>query len=298
MRPSTENACDGMRTSGAADAGRDWAMDGAVNTGSVGQISGIGENAPRNGACGQEAVQAAGEVRMKPIARIHTDFPEKFGIPRQGLLRDLESRIVFEPAYRTEQAVRGIEGFSHLWLLWEFSENRDHPWSPMVKPPRLGGNRRIGVFATRAPFRPNPIGLTAVRLVRVDLSSAQAPVLIVAGADLMDGTPILDIKPYLPYADSIPDAAGGFAEPLVEKHLVVEFPAEWLEKFPADKREAAKEILREDPRPAYQSDPSRVYGVAFAGMDIHFTVRDGVLTVRDVVPYHRHPGHKTPPDRN
>ncbi|MGI6106517.1 MAG: tRNA (N6-threonylcarbamoyladenosine(37)-N6)-methyltransferase TrmO [Lachnospiraceae bacterium] len=226
-----------------------------------------------------------GSVTFRRIARIRTDFPEKFGIPRQGLLRDLQSTIVFEPEFRNEQALRGIEGFSHLWLLWEFSENEKSGWSPMVKPPRLGGNRRMGVFATRSPFRPNPIGLTAVRLIRKDLSSEDAPALIVAGADLMDGTPILDIKPYLPYADCIPGASGGFTDTLAEKRLRVVFPEEWLEKFPPEKRGAAVELLSEDPRPAYQDDPDRVYGAAFAGMDIHFTVRDGVLTVRDAVPY-------------
>ena len=222
-------------------------------------------------------------VRMKRIAVIHTDFPEKFGIPRQGGITEmLESRIVFEPPFRNELALRGIEGFSHLWLLWEFSETERDDWSPMVKPPRLGGKTRMGVFATRSPFRPNPIGLTCVRFVRLERTPDEGCVLVVAGADLMDGTPLFDIKPYLPYADSRPGAASGFAGPVSGRRLEVEFPDELLAEFPPEKRAAVLEILRQDPRPGYHHDPERVYGTAFAGRNIRFTVCGDRLTVLGV----------------
>lgn len=214
-------------------------------------------------------------MEMKPIATIRTPFPTKFGIPRQsGILDMLESRIVFEKEYRVKDALRGLEDFSHIWLIWVFSEAVREEWSPTVRPPRLGGNTRMGVFATRSPFRPNPIGLSCVRLLRIEGNE-----LVVSGADLMDGTPILDIKPYLPFADAKPDASGGFAEPLREYALQVEFPEELFSKVPPQYRAPLKEILAQDPRPAYQQDPTRVYGFPFADLEIRFTVRDGILTV-------------------
>lgn len=222
---------------------------------------------------------------LKVIARIHTDFPTKFGIPRQsGLVDDLEATIVFEPQYRNPDALRGLEGFSHIWLIWEFSQALRDKWSPTVRPPRLGGNTRMGVFATRSPFRPNPIGLSCVRLERIELNTDLGPVLHVCGSDLMDNTPIYDIKPYLPYTDSHPDAVGGFAQPLRDYALEVNFPDEYLQMIPQDKREALIGVLSQDPRPSYQNDPERVYGFNFAGFDIRFKVNGGVLTVCGVVP--------------
>lgn len=219
---------------------------------------------------------------MKIIARIHSDFKEKFGIPRQsGLVPQTRAKIVFEPEYRVADALRGIEGYSHLWLIWSFSKAERDTWSPTVRPPRLGGNTRMGVFATRSPFRPNPIGLSCVTLEKVDLSSPEGPVLIVGGADLLDGTPIYDIKPYLPYVDSHPDARGGFGSEKAGYVLDVVIPDDILERIDPDKREALKGILKEDPRPSYQNDPDRVYGVNYAGMNIRFTVSHGVLTVCD-----------------
>ena len=225
------------------------------------------------------------EQIINPIAYIKSPFTSKFGIPRQGGLSQIQSVIVFEPEYRAAEALRGLEGFSHIWLIWGFSENLDKGWSPTVRPPRLGGNKRVGVFATRSPFRPNPIGLSCVRLEHVDLNTPDGPIVYVSGADLMDGTPIYDIKPYLPFTDSRPDATGGFAEPVRGYALEVEFPAELLSLVPEDLRGALMDVLGQDPRPSYQSDPTRVYGVPFHGMDIRFTVQDGILTVRDVVPY-------------
>lgn len=221
---------------------------------------------------------------MKIIARIHTDFPDKFGIPRQsGLLDTLESKIVFEPEYRVAEAVRGIEQWSHLWLIWEFSKSVRDDWSPTVRPPRLGGNTRVGVFATRSPFRPNPIGLSCVRLLRVEHNASEGTVLLVSGADMLDGTPIYDIKPYLPYADSHPEASGGFAEAVFGAKLSVDFPEELLSKLPEGKRNAAAAILAEDPRPAVrQTDSDRVFGFGFAGYEIKFTVRDSTATVISV----------------
>jgi len=217
---------------------------------------------------------------MKIIARIHSDFKEKFGIPRQsGLVPQTRARIVFEKEYRVADAFRGIEGFSHLWLIWSFSKAEREGWSPTVRPPRLGGNTRMGVFATRSPFRPNSIGLSCVTLEEVILDSKDGPVLVVGGADLMDGTPIYDIKPYLPYVDSHPDARGGFGAEKADYALKVVFPQDLLECFDEEKREAAIGILKEDPRPSYQSDPQRIYGVAFADHNIRFKVDGGVLTV-------------------
>ena len=222
---------------------------------------------------------------MKIIARIRSDFPEKFGIPRQsGLVESLRADIMFEPAYRNPDAVRGLEGFSHLWLIWEFSQTRRESWSPTVRPPRLGGNRRLGVFATRSPFRPNPIGLSCVRLLGVDLHTPEGPVIRVAGADLMDGTPIYDIKPYLPYADCKPQAVGGFASVPKEASLEVECPAELLALVPEGKRAALLGVLAQDPRPQYQDDPERVYGMAFGGLEVRFRVVGDRLTVCQVEP--------------
>ena len=222
---------------------------------------------------------------MEPIAHIRTDFPDKFGIPRQsGLIDALKGTIVFEPKYRDASALRGLEGYSHIWLIWEFSESVMETWSPTVKPPRLGGNRRMGVFATRSPFRPNPLGLSCVKLERIELSTPNGPVLHVAGADLMDGTPIYDIKPYLPHADCHPEATGGFSSDVKDYKLDVVFPDDLLTVIPPDKREAIVRVLEQDPRPGYRhGDDDRRYGVAFAGYDVRFTVRDGVLTVVEVV---------------
>ena len=219
------------------------------------------------------------------IARLHSDFSTKFGIPRQsGLVDALRSTVIFEPEFRSSEAVRGLEGFSHIWLLWQFSRAVRDGWSPTVRPPRLGGNRRLGVFASRSPFRPNPIGLSAVRLVGVELGGGDGPLLHVAGADLMDGTPIYDIKPYIPYADAHPEANGGFTDAVPRRTLAVDCPPPLLEAVPAEKRGALLGVLAEDPRPSYQNDPRRVYGMSFAGVDVRFTVEGDRLTVREVVP--------------
>ncbi|MBQ8953942.1 MAG: tRNA (N6-threonylcarbamoyladenosine(37)-N6)-methyltransferase TrmO [Clostridia bacterium] len=223
---------------------------------------------------------------MRIIARIHTEFPAKFGIPRQsGLVNELTGRVVFEEEYRVAEAFRGLEGFSHIWLIWQFSEAVREDWSPTVKPPRLGGNRRMGVFATRSPFRPNPIGLSCVRLEKVDFDAPDGPVLLVRGADLMDNTPIYDVKPYLPYADCHPEASSGFTGQTDFSQLTVEFSPALLERLPEAKREAAVQVLAQDPRPGYKRDDAqRRYGVAFAGFDLRFTVSNGVLRVCEVVP--------------
>ncbi len=225
-----------------------------------------------------------GETRpMEIVARFRGDLPAKFGIPRQsGLVEELRGRVVFEPPYRNPDALRGIEEFSHLWLIWQFSAAIKSGWSPTVRPPRLGGNRRLGVFATRSPFRPNPIGLSSVRLVEVEWRGADGPALVVAGADLMDGTPIYDVKPYLPYADSHPEAAGGFTDRVARRLLEVECPAELLSMLPPEKREALLGVLAQDPRPSYQTDPDRIYGMSFAGREVRFTVKDRRLTVRGI----------------
>lgn len=220
---------------------------------------------------------------MEPVAYIHSDFSEKFGIPRQsGLVESLSARLVFQPEFRSPEALRGIEDFDYLWLLWKFSANRHDDWHPTVRPPRLGGNTRIGVFATRSPFRPNPLGLSCVKLLGVDWDSADGPALLVAGADLLDGTPIYDIKPYLPHVESHPHARGGFTAENTDYELEVSCPEELLTLLPEDKRQALLGVLAQDPRPAYQKDPERVYGLSFAGYDVHFTVAEGVLSVHDI----------------
>ena len=220
---------------------------------------------------------------MKVIAHIHTDFPTKFGIPRQsGIVASLQGKIVFEPEYRNADAVRGLEDFSHIWLLWEFSEAVRDSWSPTVRPPRLGGNVRKGVFATRSPFRPNPIGLSSVRLEKVDIDPQLGPVLYVSGADLMDGTPIYDIKPYIAYTDSHPDAVSGFASKPAEYLLEVDFPKDLLDKVSENQRKPLIEVLAHDPRPQYHDDPERVYGMEFGGMEIKFKVNRMSLSVVSV----------------
>ncbi len=222
------------------------------------------------------------EKRLKIVARMGSEFPQKFGIPRQsGLVEELRGEILFEPEFRGPEALRGIEGFSHLWLIWGFSANEREGWSPTVRPPRLGGNERLGVFATRSPFRPNGLGLSCVKLERVELQGPEGPVLHVSGADLMDGTPIYDIKPYVPYADCHPEAAEGFA-PRPQGGLKVDFPPALLEQVPERSREALKGVLACDPRPHYHDDPERVYGMAFGGMNVKFTVDGETLTVTDV----------------
>jgi tRNA-Thr(GGU) m(6)t(6)A37 methyltransferase TsaA len=221
-------------------------------------------------------------LTLRPIAHIHTQFPEKFGIPRQsGLVEDLRARVVFEREYRIREAFRGLEDFSHLWLLWQFTESRG--WSPTVRPPRLGGNQRMGVFATRSPFRPNPIGLSCVKLEGVDYDAPDGPALLVRGADLLDGTPILDVKPYVPLADCRPDAKGSFSDDHREDRLSVDIPPALLEKVAQDLRPALLGVLSQDPRPSYQKDPERVYGMAFAGMEIKFTVDGDTLHVIEIV---------------
>lgn len=223
------------------------------------------------------------QLTMHIIANIHSDFPTKFGIPRQsGLVEELTAKIVFTPDYRAPEAVRGLEDFSHIWLIWQFSKAVREHWSPTVRPPRLGGNTRMGVFATRSPFRPNAIGLSCVRLLKVEPNTPEGPVLTVAGADLMDGTPILDIKPYIPYADCQMEATGGFTDTAGEFLLKVEFPPELLERVPEDRREALIGVLRHDPRPSYQRKPERVYGMEFAGVNVRFRVEGEVLTVIEV----------------
>lgn len=220
---------------------------------------------------------------MEIIAKIHTDFPTKFGIPRQsGLVPSLEGEIVFEPQFRNTEALRGLEEFSHIWLLWEFSESIRSKWSPTVRPPRLGGNQRMGVFATRSPFRPNPIGLSCVRLEHIDWQGENGPVLHVSGADLLDGTPIYDIKPYLPYTDSHPEAVGGFADEVKNQQLIVNCPEALQQCIPEKQLQTVMDILAQDPRPSYQHDPERIYGMEYAGMEIRFTVENNILTVREV----------------
>ena len=217
---------------------------------------------------------------MKIIAHIRNDFKEKFGIPRQsGLVKGTRAAIVFEEAYRNPDALRGIEGFSHLWLIWSFSKAQRDTWSPTVRPPRLGGNQRMGVFATRSPYRPNAVGLSCVELIDVKLHTENGPVLIVGGADLLDGTPIYDIKPYLPHADCHPEATGGFSSDKVAYALKVQFPEKLLERIDEDKRDVVMELLSQDPRPSYQNDPERVYGMAYGAWNVKFTVSEGTLTV-------------------
>lgn len=219
---------------------------------------------------------------LKVIAHIESDFQTKFGVPRQsGLVPELTGRVVFEPEYRNPDALRGIEGFDRLWLIWQFSESVLDEWRPTVRPPRLGGNARMGVFATRSPFRPNPLGLSCVELDAVEWDASDGPALRVRGADLMDGTPIYDVKPYAPYADAFPDARGGFASARPET-VAVDCPAELLARVDEGKRAALLGVLAHDPRPRYQDDPARVYGMAFGGYEVKFRVADGVLTVTDI----------------
>ena len=221
---------------------------------------------------------------MKIIGHIHTDFPTKFGVPRQsGLVEELKATITFEPEYRNPEAFRGLEEFSHIWLLWKFSKSEKKNWSATVKPPRLGGKKRMGVFATRSPYRPNDIGLSSVKLEKIEFDEKMGPVLTVAGADLMDGTPIYDIKPYIAYADSHPEASEGFAGAVKGKELTVEFPEELLRIYPEEKRKAIVAVLKQDPRPAYDTDETRVYGVEFAGFDVRFTVEGKCLKVKELV---------------
>ena len=220
---------------------------------------------------------------MHVIAHIESEFPAKFGIPRQsGLVEELRANIVFTPEYRVPEAVRGLEDFSHLWLIWQFSEAVRDSWSPTVRPPRLGGNTRMGVFATRSPFRPNAIGLSCVRIISVSPNTDRGPIITVAGADLMDGTPIFDIKPYIPYADCRTDAVGGFTETAGDFLLTVDFPPEFLAQVPEKHRDALLGVLSHDPRPSYQRKPDRVYGLTFAGVNIKFRVEDAILHVTEV----------------
>ena len=222
--------------------------------------------------------------KFKIIAHIRTDFPQKFGIPRQsGILSDFKSKIVFEPEYRVKEALRGIDGYSHLWLIWELSEAKRKEFSPTVRPPRLGGNKRMGVFATRSPFRPNPIGLSSVKLIEIKDTANEGTVLLVTGADLLDGTPIYDIKPYLAFTDSHPDAVSGFAEEVKDYSLDVDFPTSLLNLISAEKRESLSRLLADDPRPSYIEDGERIYTFAFAEYEISFKVDKNILTVTDVV---------------
>ena len=221
---------------------------------------------------------------MEIIAKIHTDLPEKFGIPRQsGLVPELKGTIVFEPQYRDENAVRGIEEFSHLWIIWKFSKNPEGKWSPTVRPPRLGGNERKGVFATRSPFRPNPIGLSCVRLDSVVIGE-QGPVLKVSGIDMADGTPVLDIKPYIPYADSHPDASGGFADEFIKYSIEVKSDDALLSVFSEEQKREVIGMIQKDPRPSYQHNDERIYGISFAGYNIRFVVRDHTAYLLDCQP--------------
>lgn len=220
---------------------------------------------------------------MHIIARVRNDFSTKFGIPRQpGLVPQAISKIVFEPEYRVAEALRGLEDFSHVWLIWEFHQAKREKWSPTVRPPRLGGNTRMGVFATRSPFRPNSIGLSVVKLEGIVEDGPNGTVLLVSGADMMDGTPVFDIKPYIPYADCIPEAAGGFTQTAEKRQVSVVIPEALLALIPEEKREALRGILQQDPRPAYQDDPERVYGFGYGGLEVRFRVAQGVLTVTDI----------------
>ena len=220
---------------------------------------------------------------MRVIATIRNDFPTKFGLPRQsGLVEGLRSLVVFEPEFRVPEALRGLEGFSHLWLIWQFHRAQREEWSPTVRPPRLGGNTRVGVFATRSPFRPNPIGLSCVRLEEIRRVEGLGQVLVVSGADMMDGTPVLDIKPYLPYADCHPEARGGFAQEAWREPLRGGIAPELLAQVPQDRREALLGVLGQDPRPAYQHDPERVYGFAYAGLEVRFRVAGDTLEVTEI----------------
>lgn len=222
-------------------------------------------------------------IQITPIGYIKSDFLSKFGIPRQsGLVPELRSTIIFNEPFRNPDALRGINDYSHLWLIWQFSLAADKPWSPTVRPPRLGGNTRMGVFATRSPFRPNSLGLSCVKLIGTEQTEAFGTVVHVAGADLLDGTPIFDIKPYIPYADSHPDALGGFTDQAEDFLLQVTFPEEMLQQIPEEKRNALLGVLSHDPRPSYQQDPERIYGMSFAGYNIQFSVQEKHLQVINV----------------
>lgn len=225
-------------------------------------------------------------MEIKAIAYIHSDFTEKFGIPRQsGLVKDLEAAIVFAPEFRNPDMLRGLEGYSHIWLLWQFSQNLEEGWSPTVRPPRLGGNKRVGVLASRSPFRPNPIGLSSVEVKKIDLHTKEGPIIYVSGADLLDGTPIYDIKPYLAYVDSHPEATGGFALAETKGMLKVTVPQELMNRIPAEKRQALEEILAQDPRPGYHHDPVRLYNLEFAGFHISFKINGDTATVAKISPF-------------
>lgn len=220
---------------------------------------------------------------MKPIGKIYTDFPSKFGVPRQsGLCQNLKGRIVFDSQYRREEAFRGLEDFSHIWILWQFSENVREEWTPTVRPPRLGGNKRVGVFATRSSFRPNNIGLSCVRLDKISYEEADSPVLLVSGVDMMNETPVFDVKPYVPVTDCRNEATDGFTAQTKDYYVEVDFPAELMELLPEDKREGAVEMLSHDPRPSYIDDVNRIFGVEFAGYNIRFKVAGSVLTVVEI----------------
>ena len=222
-------------------------------------------------------------MNIEPIAKIETDFPTKFGIPRQsGIVAELSGRIVFEDKYRSAEAIRGLEDFSHLWVIWGFSENEGKEYSPTVRPPRLGGNKRMGVFATRSPFRPNGLGLSCLKLERIESTKKEGYVLVVSGADMVSGTPIYDIKPYLPFADSHPEATGGFADSVREDRLSVYADESLLNRIPADKREGLIGVLKGDPRPSYHHDPERIYGFPYAGFEVKFRVSDDTLTICDI----------------
>lgn len=223
------------------------------------------------------------KTELNIIAHIRTDFTSKFGIPRQsGLVDELEATIIFEPEYRNPDALRGLDEYTHLWLLWQFSECADKEWTPTVRPPRLGGNKRMGVFATRSPFRPNPIGLSCVKLLGIEKTEKYGYVIRVSGADLLDGTPIYDIKPYLPYVDSHPEASNGFALDEKEGRLNVEIPDELIKKISPEKQAALKAVLAQDPRPGYQDIPDRIYGIEFAGYDVRFVIENNILTVVEI----------------
>ena len=224
------------------------------------------------------------DTPLQIIARVHSDFGSKFGIPRQSGLARTQAEIIFEPPYALPDAVRGLEDFSHLWLIWQFSANADRQWHPTVRPPRLGGNERVGVFASRSPFRPNPLGLSCVRLLNVEMRPETGPVLHIQGADLMDGTPVYDIKPYIPYCDAHPEASGGFTDHRAFHRLEVICPDSILAVFPESKRAGLLDTLSQDPRPSYHHDPDRIYGLSYAGYDIHFRVCGDTLTVTSAVP--------------